>query len=163
MLPNVASPACILSQPIGCYVSHVPMIPEPEVELVREITLREVGGSIGATRPKDMADRLHLDAGDNVFAIETADGILLTPYEPDVEAGSGRRSTPVGLSRAHAFSDGNKRTAFITMMAGLGLHGHELTATEAEVVDAAVAVADGSMLATALAEWVSARLTALNL
>jgi bifunctional DNA-binding transcriptional regulator/antitoxin component of YhaV-PrlF toxin-antitoxin module len=42
---------------------------------------------VGATIPKDMADRLHLAVGDRIFAVETPDGILLTPYDPDVEAG----------------------------------------------------------------------------
>ncbi|MEO5800605.1 MAG: AbrB/MazE/SpoVT family DNA-binding domain-containing protein [Gemmatimonadales bacterium] len=55
--------------------------------MVRELTLRQVGGSIGATLPKDMAERLHLAVGDRILAIETDRGILLTPYDPDVEAG----------------------------------------------------------------------------
>ena len=54
---------------------------------MREITLRQVGGSVGATLPKDMADRLHLAVGDRVLAVETAQGILLTPFDPTVEAG----------------------------------------------------------------------------
>ena len=53
--------------------------------MVRELTLRQVGGSIGATIPKDMAERLHLAAGDTVLAVETERGILLTPYDPEVE------------------------------------------------------------------------------
>jgi hypothetical protein len=32
-----------------------------------------------------MTKRLHLDAGDAVFAVETAEGILLTPYDPEFE------------------------------------------------------------------------------
>lgn len=51
----------------------------------RSVKLRRVGGSVGATLPKDMADRLHLAPGDEVLAVETEDGILLTPYDPDVE------------------------------------------------------------------------------
>jgi hypothetical protein len=30
-----------------------------------------------------MADRLHLEAGDRVLAVEREDGILLTPYDPE--------------------------------------------------------------------------------
>jgi len=55
--------------------------------VVRELTLRQVGGSIGATLPKDMAERLHLQVGDRILAVEMDRGILLTPYDPDVEAG----------------------------------------------------------------------------
>ena len=50
--------------------------------MVKRITLRQVGGSIGATLPKDMAHRLHVQAGDEVFVVETEQGILLTPYDP---------------------------------------------------------------------------------
>lgn len=53
--------------------------------MTRELTLRQVGGSIGATLPKDMADRYHLRPGDLVLAVETEDGILLTPYDPITE------------------------------------------------------------------------------
>ncbi len=55
--------------------------------MVREITLRQVGGSIGATIPKDMADRLHLAVGDRMTVTETDAGLLLSPYDPAVEAG----------------------------------------------------------------------------
>ena len=53
--------------------------------MTRELTLRQVGGSIGATLPKDMAERLHLGPGDRVLAVETDRGILLTPYDPETE------------------------------------------------------------------------------
>jgi putative addiction module antidote len=53
--------------------------------MVRKVTLRQVGGSIGATLPKDMADRLHVQAGDEVFIMETEQGILITPFDPTFE------------------------------------------------------------------------------
>lgn len=53
--------------------------------MTREVKLRQAGGSVSATLPKDMADRLHLEAGDRVLAVETDRGILLTPYDPDAE------------------------------------------------------------------------------
>lgn len=53
--------------------------------MVKKITLRQSGGSIAATLPKDMADRLHVSAGDEVFAVETDQGILLTPFDPTFE------------------------------------------------------------------------------
>jgi len=53
--------------------------------MTKEVTLRQAGGSVSATLPKDMADRLHLEAGDRVLAVETDRGILLTPYDPEAE------------------------------------------------------------------------------
>ncbi len=55
--------------------------------MVRSVKLRKMGGSVGATLPKDLADRFHLEAGDDVLAVETTQGILLTPYDPDVDEG----------------------------------------------------------------------------
>lgn len=53
--------------------------------MVKDLKLRQAGGSVSATLPKDMAERLHLAAGDRVLAVETDKGILLTPYDPGVE------------------------------------------------------------------------------
>ncbi len=50
--------------------------------MIRDVSLRKAGGSVAATLPKDMADRLHLKAGDRILAVETDKGILLTPYNP---------------------------------------------------------------------------------
>lgn len=52
--------------------------------MTKEVTLRQAGGSVSATLPKDMADRLRLEAGDRILAVETDRGILLTPYDPEV-------------------------------------------------------------------------------
>jgi putative addiction module antidote len=48
--------------------------------MTKTLTLRRSGGSLAATLPKEMADRLHLEAGDTLLAVETPQGILLTPY-----------------------------------------------------------------------------------
>jgi AbrB family looped-hinge helix DNA binding protein len=50
-----------------------------------EVTLQQAGGSVSATIPADIARRFHLTAGDRVQVIETADGILLSPFDPDVQ------------------------------------------------------------------------------
>jgi putative addiction module antidote len=49
--------------------------------MLKQIRLRQAGGSVSATIPKEMADRLNVAAGDEIFIAETADGILLTPYD----------------------------------------------------------------------------------
>lgn len=53
--------------------------------MVKRIKLRQAGGSVAATLPKDMADRLHVRPGDEVFVVETEQGILLTPYDPNFD------------------------------------------------------------------------------
>jgi len=52
--------------------------------MVKEITLRGAGESVTATLPREMADRLHIGPGDRVFAVETENGVLLTPFDPDL-------------------------------------------------------------------------------
>ena len=53
--------------------------------MVQGVKLRRAGGSIAATLPKEMANRLKLAAGDSVIAIEMEKGILITPYDSDTE------------------------------------------------------------------------------
>jgi putative addiction module antidote len=50
--------------------------------MVKEITLRQAGGSVTATLPREVAERLQVGAGDRMFVIETENGVLLTPYDP---------------------------------------------------------------------------------
>ena len=42
-------------------------------------------GLRGTTLPKEMVDRLDLAPGDRVLAVETEDGILLTPYTQELD------------------------------------------------------------------------------
>jgi putative addiction module antidote len=53
--------------------------------MIKKVTMRKVGGSIGTTLPKDMMDRLRIQPGDEMFAVETDKGVLLTPYDPTFE------------------------------------------------------------------------------
>ena len=52
--------------------------------MTRTVKLRQVGGSIGTTLPKEMIDRLHLQAGDEVTITETEDGLLISPYDAEL-------------------------------------------------------------------------------
>lgn len=53
--------------------------------MVRTVTVRQTGTSVSATIPKEIAERLHIDAGDRVFMVETENGVLVTPYDPTIE------------------------------------------------------------------------------
>ena len=59
-----------------------------------------------------------------------------------------------GLVKNHAYRDGNKRIGFLAMVTFLGMNGHELEATDAEVVDEFMALADGGVSEEALADWI---------
>ena len=49
-----------------------------------QTTLRQAGGSISAILPKSLVDRYKLKVGEKVFLRETDEGVLITPYDPDV-------------------------------------------------------------------------------
>jgi hypothetical protein len=50
-----------------------------------KLKLRAVGTSTGILLPKEMLVRMKLKKDDNLFAVETPEGYLLTPYDPEVE------------------------------------------------------------------------------
>ena len=51
--------------------------------MTKDTTIRAIGNSAGTTIPKPMLERYRLGEGDRVHLIETAEGILITPYDPD--------------------------------------------------------------------------------
>ena len=55
--------------------------------MVKKVTVRQTGTSVSATIPREMADRLHIGVGDQLFAIELSEGVLLTPYDQTIDAG----------------------------------------------------------------------------
>jgi putative addiction module antidote len=53
--------------------------------MIKSVTVRQTGTSVSATIPKEMAERLHIGQGDRLFAVETSEGVLRTPYDPTLE------------------------------------------------------------------------------
>ncbi len=84
-------------------------------------------------------------------------------YEPESDLAVLAAAYTFGLTKAHAFNDGNKRIAFLTAAIFLGLNGKDLEASEAEVVQVMVALAEGSMKEPPLIEWLRPRITRLTL
>lgn len=58
-----------------------------------------------------------------------------------------------GLTRNHAFVDGNKRIAFATMAVFLELNGCQLAAPQVDAYQAMLALATGEMTEEQLASW----------
>ena len=123
--------------------------------------------------PRIVVDSIHLDqlrehgglAGvrdENALEAALARARQQWSYEPASDLASLAAAYAFGLARAHPFSDGNKRTAFVTMMTFLGLNTKELSATEVEVVQMMVALAGGAVTETMLADWIRARLVPLS-
>ncbi len=42
-----------------------------------------VGNSVGITLPKEILERLRVQKGDSLFAVETPNGIELSAYDPE--------------------------------------------------------------------------------
>lgn len=49
------------------------------------LKLTTVGSSTGAVFPKELLAQLKLKKGDQLYAIETPEGFLITPYDPTIE------------------------------------------------------------------------------
>jgi putative addiction module antidote len=49
------------------------------------LKLRAVGNSVGVVLPKELLAKLNLAEGDTIQAVETPDGVLLTPVSTNVE------------------------------------------------------------------------------
>ncbi len=49
------------------------------------LKLTAIGTSTGAVIPKEMLTRLKVGKGDTLYAIETAEGYLITPYDPAID------------------------------------------------------------------------------
>lgn len=63
-----------------------------------------------------------------------------------------------GIARNHAFIDGNKRVAFLSIGLFLGLNGKRLRASPVDAVETMLAVASGQLDEPGLARWIAAHL-----
>lgn len=94
---------------------------------------------------------------EGLFASALARPQNLAAYaEPDLAALAA--SYGVGLARNHPFIDGNKRTAFVAVALFLALNGHRLVADDRACVLTMLAVAAGTLVEAAFADWLRGRI-----
>jgi death-on-curing protein len=81
----------------------------------------------------------------------------LAAYDPDATLYRLAALYGVGLAKAHAFVDGNKRIAFAVMVAFLKAHGQSLDTSEADAAAVMVAVASSGLDEDGLHVWLVER------
>lgn len=95
--------------------------------------------------------------GDGIRDVGMLDSAMARPQnlaeygEPDAAALAAAYA--FGIARNHPFVDGNKRTAAVVSEAFLMLNGFTLTASDAELVVAFVALAAGELSEEELTDW----------
>ncbi|MEQ1595099.1 MAG: type II toxin-antitoxin system death-on-curing family toxin [Casimicrobium sp.] len=114
------------------------------IEAIHEMQLAEHGGLAG-TR----------DAGMLASALARPQNLALYGT-PDVAALAAAYG--YGISRNHAFIDGNKRTGFVAAELFAVLNGFQLEATDADCVLTMLRVAAGEITEQAFADWLRAHL-----
>ncbi|MDO9534268.1 MAG: type II toxin-antitoxin system death-on-curing family toxin [Bacillota bacterium] len=110
------------------------------VEAIHLSQIREHGGQYGI---RDT----------NLFESALARPINCWAYEQESDIFILAAAYGYGLAKNHCFIDGNKRVAFMAMYTFLGLNGYEIHATEPEVVDIMLGVADSSVSEEQLIVW----------
>lgn len=110
--------------------------------LLHQLMAEATGGSVGV---RDTA--LLESALESCFA--TFDGVDLYPTKEEKGARLG-----YALISNHAFVDGNKRIGVYLMTTFLEMNGIRLQATNEEIVEIGLSVADGSMQYEDLLAWV---------
>ena len=124
--------------------------------------------------PRIVVDATHVDQlrehggltgvrDENALEAALARPRQLWHYAPESDLAILAAGYAFGLTKAHAFADGNKRIAFLTAMIFLGLNSKDLNASESDVVQVMVALAEGSMNEAQLVEWIRPRIVRLKL
>lgn len=106
---------------------------------IHDMQLAEHGGGSGVRDDKLLASALARPVNLASYG---------TPDAPALAAAYG-----YGISRNHAFIDGNKRTGFVAAELFLRLNGYQLVADDADCVLTMLAVAAGDLSEDAFAGW----------
>jgi death-on-curing family protein len=81
-------------------------------------------------------------------------------YNPDSTLADLAASYGFGLAKNHAFLDGNKRAAFLSIGMFLSINGHKLVADQVEAIQTMLAVAAGELDERGLAAWIQKNIVA---
>lgn len=116
---------------------------EDKVLLLHQLLIQETGGSAGV-RDEGLLN----SALEGAYA--TFDGVELYPSKEEKAARIGYT-----LIANHAFVDGNKRIGMYIMLSFLEVNGIKMCPSNADVVQAGLGVASGSMKYDDLLAWVN--------
>ena len=51
-----------------------------------KVKVTQIGNSAGVVLPKEALKKLHVSRGDELYLVETPEGLMLTPYDQTFEA-----------------------------------------------------------------------------
>lgn len=54
--------------------------------MAAKLKIRKIGNSVGLILPKEVAEQLHVGEDDTVHYVVDANGLHVTPFDPDFEA-----------------------------------------------------------------------------
>ena len=72
-----------------------------------KLKITAIGNSAGVILPKELLARLRVDKGDELYVLETPDGIRLTNYDPEFAAKYERQVDAAKLAMARGVQKGN--------------------------------------------------------
>ena len=55
-----------------------------EIIMTNKLKVVTIGNSVGVVLSKEILEKLRVQKGDSIFALETSRGIELTPYNPEL-------------------------------------------------------------------------------
>ncbi len=117
------------------------MISEADILLLHDYSIRDFGGTTGL-RERDLL----LSAIARPYQTFDGKDLYASPYEKAAALGE-------SLIVNHPFLDGNKRTAFLAMLALLHEHGIEFSGSVEDTYGFVLAMSRGEKDFDAIAEW----------